>query len=61
MARKDHGGDDPYLSKCEDFLLHENDIIVMGSDGLFDNIFVTEILDIINKKFNSGQDYHLIP
>jgi len=29
--------------------LQENDIIIVGSDGLFDNMFETDILDCINK------------
>lgn len=41
LTRKGHGGDDPYQSICEDFITEENDIVVVGSDGLFDNVFVS--------------------
>ena len=27
----------------------ENDIVIVGSDGLFDNVYVTEMLDLIRK------------
>jgi len=32
----------------------------MGSDGLFDNLFNTEILNIINNNFNEAHDFREI-
>jgi len=34
----------------------EGDIVVMGSDGLFDNLFDGEILDIVNTQLSSSDD-----
>ncbi len=51
LAMEEYHGDDPYLSICEDFTIHQDDIIVVASDGLFDNVFVTEILNMVNLNF----------
>jgi hypothetical protein len=37
---KKYNGDDPRKSICVSVDIQEGDIIVVGSDGLFDNIFV---------------------
>ena len=49
LAMDKYGGDDPSLSICEDFKVFENDIVIVGSDGLFDNIYVDEMLKLIQQ------------
>jgi hypothetical protein len=44
-----YGGDNPDNSICSNFSIQEDDIIVVGSDGLFDNIFPLEILLFIKE------------
>ena len=41
---KKYNGDDPYDSICLGIKIKHGDIIVAGSDGLFDNVFADEIL-----------------
>lgn len=53
LAMKLYYGDDPYLSICQDFPIEENDIVVLATDGLFDNVFVNEITDLINANKDS--------
>merc|ERR1719454_1518928 len=36
---------------------YEGDILVMGSDGVFDNLFLDEIVDIVNQELRP-QSYH---
>lgn len=43
--------DDPKLGKIENFKLKVNDVIVIGSDGLFDNLFDYHIVDIVHHEF----------
>ncbi len=50
---KKYNGDDPMNSVCVSIDIQENDIIVVGSDGLFDNIFVDEILATVEESINS--------
>ena len=35
--------------------VQEGDFVLMGSDGLFDNVFVKDILKIVKKNFNSEE------
>lgn len=44
------GGDDPKLAVDNQHSVQNNDIIVMGSDGVFDNCFDDEIIDILKKR-----------
>jgi hypothetical protein len=41
---KKYNGDDPRKAICVAIDIQEGDIAVVGSDGLFDNIFLDEIL-----------------
>mmetsp|Transcript_107570 Transcript_107570/g.309624 ORF Transcript_107570/g.309624 Transcript_107570/m.309624 type:complete len:417 (-) Transcript_107570:99-1349(-) len=36
---------------------YEGDIVVMGSDGVFDNLFVDEVVDIVNSILRPGTQY----
>jgi hypothetical protein len=40
LSMKKFKGDDPYDSICIDIIVKKGDIVVVGSDGFFDNIFV---------------------
>lgn len=40
LAMKKFNGDDPKESICVSLDIREDDIVVVGSDGLFDNVFV---------------------
>lgn len=48
------GGDDPKLAIDNQHVVQNNDIIVMGSDGVFDNCFDEEIIDILKKRVDSA-------
>ena len=43
-------GDDPSLAIDHEHQIKNNDIIVVGSDGVFDNCFDDEIISILNSK-----------
>lgn len=45
-----HGEDRPSDAEMYQITLENGDLIVMGSDGLFDNVWPNEILDYINKQ-----------
>ena len=53
---KKYNGDDPYHSICVNLDVKVGDIIVAGSDGLFDNIFVDEILMTVTDSLQSDED-----
>jgi serine/threonine protein phosphatase PrpC len=61
LAMEEYLGDDPYLSICQEFVLQENDIIVVASDGLFDNLFVTEIMNLVNMNKDSDEKLFTVP
>lgn len=42
----------PNLGISKRFKLRVNDVVVMGSDGLFDNLYLYQVLDTVNRKFN---------
>ena len=46
-------GDSPEISQEMTIQLQQDDIIVMGSDGLFDNMFQSEILHILAKEVDT--------
>ena len=41
------GGDDPASADDHHYEVEHNDIIVVASDGLWDNLFDVKIIDII--------------
>lgn len=43
-----HNSDEPSSGKLEQIQLQPGDLILIGSDGLFDNLFDNKILNIIN-------------
>jgi len=45
-----HGEDRPSDAEIYQITLEEGDVVVMGSDGLLDNVWPKEILDYINKQ-----------
>ena len=46
-------GDDPSLAIDVEHKVQHNDIIVLGSDGIFDNWFDNEIINIIKSSINN--------
>jgi serine/threonine protein phosphatase PrpC len=54
-------GDNPYMSICQEFTLQENDIIVVGTDGLFDNVFATEIMNLVNMNKENDEKLFTVP
>jgi len=51
---KKYNGDDPRRSICVSVDIREGDIVVVGSDGLFDNVFVDEILATVEDAIAEG-------
>ncbi len=51
-----HGEDRPSDAQMYQITLEQNDIVVMGSDGLFDNVWPKEILKYINTESRSPID-----
>jgi serine/threonine protein phosphatase PrpC len=43
LAIDKNGGDDPSNAICASLELKQGDILVLGSDGIFDNIYVHEV------------------
>ena len=54
LALPKYGGDDPALSVCGTLEVWEGDIIVAGSDGLYDNFDFYEVLKKVDKAVSSG-------
>jgi len=42
-------GDKPEQSIEYQEILQENDLVILGTDGLYDNLFVKDILEVVNK------------
>lgn len=49
LAMSQYGGDDPHHSICGNIRVQPGDIVVVGSDGLFDNVQFTKVLDEVEK------------
>ena len=43
-------GDDPSRSQIQSHNPQHNDFFILGTDGLFDNIFMREIIAIMNRE-----------
>lgn len=54
------GGDDPAGAEQQTHAVAHNDILVVGSDGLFDNLFDVKIIELI-RPFVRGRDDLLDP
>ena len=52
LAQKKYNGDDPRDSICIGIDIKANDIIVVGSDGFFDNVYEDEVLLNIQETLN---------
>lgn len=48
-------GDSPNSAIMEEHLIENKDVLVVGSDGLWDNLFDKDILDILNKNQTNGE------
>ncbi len=42
-------GDNPELADFKDIRVNKGDIIIMGSDGLFDNVYEEDIIKLVNE------------
>lgn len=42
-------GDSPHKALNNEHEIHKNDLVILGSDGLFDNLFSNQIVDLVNK------------
>lgn len=49
-----HGQDRPHHGETYQIKLKEGDIIIFGSDGLFDNMWDNDILDLVNANHQEG-------
>ncbi|KAL2609151.1 hypothetical protein R1flu_027724 [Riccia fluitans] len=47
-------GDDPFLAEVYRVPVEKGDVVILGSDGLYDNLFEREILLILSKLVQSG-------
>lgn len=50
------GGDDPSKANTEIHEIKDKDIIVMGSDGLWDNLFDVKVIDLIRPFIRDTDD-----
>merc|ERR1712100_436135 len=50
------GGDSPASAHCIQCTLQQDDLIVMATDGLFDNLFNDEIEDVIKASCSAQKD-----
>lgn len=48
-------GDDPRKGFPNKHDIHEGDIVIVGSDGLFDNVFDEQIISLINEECQNGE------
>ena len=56
---KKYNGDDPRKAICVAIYIQEGDIVIVGSDGLFDNIFFDEILVTVEDALASDELFEL--
>ncbi|KAL3677388.1 hypothetical protein R1sor_027336 [Riccia sorocarpa] len=49
-------GDDPFLAEVYRVPAEKGDVVILGSDGLYDNLFEKEILAIVSKLLQSGAE-----
>lgn len=49
-----HGQDRPHHGETYEIMLKEGDIIIFGSDGIFDNMWDKDILDLVNANSQDG-------
>jgi protein phosphatase PTC7 len=50
------GGDDPAVADTQDHTIQDRDIIVLGSDGLFDNLFDIKIIELLRPFLRDRDD-----
>jgi len=50
------GGDDPKLGETQVHEIQNNDILIVGTDGLFDNMYDKQITEIINPFIKESDD-----
>lgn len=54
-------GDNPYFAKTDAFKIFENDIIILASDGLWDNLFINRVIFEVNRIIEKfGRDLKMI-
>jgi protein phosphatase PTC7 len=47
-------GDDPALAEEYDIQVHKNDVVILGSDGIWDNLFERQIIEIVDSVQKAG-------
>ena len=53
LAQEQYGGDDPRQAICSSLTVQEGDVIVLASDGMADNIFSFEVVNMIEKNYQN--------
>ncbi|KAG0557162.1 hypothetical protein KC19_11G106700 [Ceratodon purpureus] len=48
------GGDDPELAEVYDVQVQKNDVVILGSDGIWDNLFEQQIIEIVSSVQKGG-------
>lgn len=51
-------GDSPEKGEVLPHTVHHNDILVLGSDGLWDNLHRAKVVEMINSRAQQGPDIH---
>lgn len=46
LAQDQYGGDDPRQAICSSLAVRPGDLLILASDGMVDNIFPYEVLNI---------------
>ncbi|KAL9652851.1 hypothetical protein ABK040_010883 [Willaertia magna] len=51
--------DEPTDAMCDAIPIENDDIIILASDGLFDNLYDQQIVDLVNQNINQMDEYQL--
>ena len=55
LAQDLYGGDDPKEAICSSLSVRQGDLVILASDGMVDNIFSFELLEIAQKAYQNGK------
>jgi protein phosphatase PTC7 len=47
-------GDDPEMAEVYDIKVQKNDVVILGSDGIWDNLFEQQVIEIVDSVHTAG-------
>ena len=59
LAQERFGGDNPKEAICSDVTVRDGDLVILASDGMADNIFTYEVVQMAEKMYQNGTLHEL--